>query len=424
MRCHVQRFHLHHGNTSAPKFTPDRTGFFIPRLEAFDGLASGFSNVLVAAAQKCDADANGVVNQIDIQLIQAALGPTAGPNDPRDPRAAGSITAGDLTFCQNLILSGLPTAGSTPASLTFTGPVGTTPASQPLTVTSSGVSFTFTVTTDQSWLTASPSTSTTAGAPLTVGVNTTGLGAQTLHGNVIVTSSGAANSPLKIPVTLSLVNATIAVSAGNPQVANVSAAFATSLQVLVTDTSHNPLQGQSVVFTAPSTAPAEPSRRCPHRDRADQCLRYRHLASVHSQRYAGELHCHCYYRRSRFDRHFALTNAVPGDTSLGGEISGKSGPTNARVWTFEVGNDGPGSALNTQITGLTLFQTGGAACSPIIKTVFPVNLGNIAPQVVAPANVTIDFTGCASTANFKLTVPLSANNGAATGTIVRLNEFQ
>src|SRR5208282_4839010 len=70
---------LLNANTSLPMFTPDRTGFYIARLEASDEFASGFSNTLVTAAQKCDADANGVVNQIDIQLIQAQFGKTAGP---------------------------------------------------------------------------------------------------------------------------------------------------------------------------------------------------------------------------------------------------------------------------------------------------------------------------------------------------------
>jgi hypothetical protein len=123
---------------------------------------------------------------------------------------------------------------------------------------------------------------------------------------------------------------------------------------------------------------------------------------------------------------FALTNAVPGSTSLGGTIGGKSGPQSARVWVFEVGDNGPGSALGAAITGITLVQTGGAACTPVITnpTSFPLAAGNIAPKATANVNVTIDFAGCASNAAFKVTATESANNGAATGTIVRLNQFQ
>lgn len=119
-----------------------------------------------------------------------------------------------------------------------------------------------------------------------------------------------------------------------------------------------------------------------------------------------------------------MTNAAAGATSLGGAIGGKAGPANARVWTFEIGNNGPGSALNAQITGITFVQTAGAACTPVVTTPFPLNAGNIAPGAIANVNATIDFTGCAATAAFTVTAPETANSGSATGTIVRLNQFQ
>ena len=39
-----------------PQFTPDVPGLYLVRLEASDGLASGFSNTLIRAATACDAD--------------------------------------------------------------------------------------------------------------------------------------------------------------------------------------------------------------------------------------------------------------------------------------------------------------------------------------------------------------------------------
>ena len=95
------------------------------------------------------------------------------------------------------------------------------------------------------------------------------------------------------------------------------------------------------------------------------------------------------------------------------------------MWVFEVGNNGPGSALGAEITGITLLQTLGAACTPVITSPasFPLAVGNIAPQTVADVNVTIDFTSCAVNAMFKVTAPESANNGAAKGTIVELNQL-
>ncbi len=187
-----------------PQLTPDVSGYYIARLEASDGFASGFANTLITAAQKCDADANGVVNQIDIDLITAAIGQTALSNDPRDPLGNGTVTSGDLSYCEALIAPALPNAGSSPPSLMFTGYVNTTIASQTPTITTSGASFDFTVKTDQTWLHATPSSGNTSGTNMiTVSVDTN-MTANTYMGNVIITSAGAENSPFSIPVTLVL----------------------------------------------------------------------------------------------------------------------------------------------------------------------------------------------------------------------------
>lgn len=116
--------------------------------------------------------------------------------------------------------------------------------------------------------------------------------------------------------------------------------------------------------------------------------------------------------------------AERGAPSLGGTISAKSGPAKARVWVFGVGNNGPGLAVHAEITGVTLLQTSGPACSPVVATQFPLAVGNIPALGVAKASVTIDFTGCERRAMFKVSAVESANRGAATGSIVRLNQFQ
>jgi uncharacterized repeat protein (TIGR02543 family) len=117
-------------------------------------------------------------------------------------------------------------------------------------------------------------------------------------------------------------------------------------------------------------------------------------------------------------------NFQPGPTSLGGSFTAKTGPSNARVWTATIGNNGPGWALGTQITSFTLTQTSGTACTPVITTTMPATVGDIAPASNGTANVTIDFTGCPTNANFTVVVPLSANNGAAHGVIRRTNQLQ
>jgi endo-1,4-beta-xylanase len=108
-------------------------------------------------------------------------------------------------------------------------------------------------------------------------------------------------------------------------------------------------------------------------------------------------------------------------------IASKTGSQNARVWTITAANPGssPGPAYAVQITGFTLQQTGGAACTPVITPPgsFPVSLGNISPGNAANASFTIDFTGCPALARFTLNMPWSSAV-YDTGTLVSGNQFR
>jgi Viral BACON domain len=109
----------------------------------------------------------------------------------------------------------LPTLTATPASLSFTYQIGgSTPAAQPVSLTSSGSAVSFTATTSATWLGVTP-TSGSTGSSVSVSVNPSGLAAGTYSGNVTITSSGASNSPKSIPVTLTVTSAT----SGNPSFA-------------------------------------------------------------------------------------------------------------------------------------------------------------------------------------------------------------
>ncbi|MEQ6342375.1 MAG: hypothetical protein M3A44_12190 [Gammaproteobacteria bacterium] len=59
---------------------------------------------------------------------------------------------------------------------------------------------------------------------------------------------------------------------------------------------------------------------------------------------------------------------------------------------------GKSSLQNAQIDGLTLTQTAGATCAPVITrpTAFPLGVG----AIPGSGTVTIDFTSCANTARF------------------------
>ena len=87
------------GQSATLLFTPDVSGYYLLQLEVSDGVDTSDHNVLLLAANPCDADGNGIVNQIDLDLIQAALGMPALPQDPRDPNHIGTITMADYNTC-------------------------------------------------------------------------------------------------------------------------------------------------------------------------------------------------------------------------------------------------------------------------------------------------------------------------------------
>ena len=240
--------------TATPQFTPDRSGYYIPRVEAADGLASGFANVLITAAATCDADANGAINSTDIALIQAAIGQNVAANDPRDFNHDGVITSADVTGCTALIPV-TATLQVLPTTLTFNVASGGALSQQPVGVSSTGSAITFTVSSDSSWLTTDvPGGSTASISTVEAIVHPAMLNTGTVHGNLTFTP--ASGSPITVMVTVNVSApagqpASITAAGGTPQSAQVSTAFATALSALVKDGSGNPLAGVTVSFQAP-----------------------------------------------------------------------------------------------------------------------------------------------------------------------------
>ena len=101
-----------------------------------------------------------------------------------------------------------------PSSMAFNYTLGATaPASQTLSINSSpssGTNVSAAVTSGGTWLSVSPGSGTTP-ANFTVSVNTAGLTAGTLNGNIQITASGVTNSPLNIPVTYNVSGTTLTV---------------------------------------------------------------------------------------------------------------------------------------------------------------------------------------------------------------------
>ena len=98
---------------------------------------------------------------------------------------------------------------------------------------------------------------------------------------------------------------------------------------------------------------------------------------------------------------------------------------NVRTWDIKVSNSGQSTALSARISGLTLTQTFGAACSPgITLSQFPVLLSDIPVSGSATGSATIDFTGCISTARFTAVISYSSNSAAVTGSTSYGNQFR
>jgi len=113
-------------------------------------------------------------------------------------------------------------------------------------------------------------------------------------------------------------------------------------------------------------------------------------------------------------------------TSLAGNIVSKAGPSNARVWTLSLTDNGPAPAIGSTINTFSLTQTAGTACTPVIANLaaFPLLVGDLAVTQTGTANVTLDFTGCVAAVRFTATFTFSANAGFASGTAMRTNQFQ
>lgn len=112
--------------------------------------------------------------------------------------------------------------------------------------------------------------------------------------------------------------------------------------------------------------------------------------------------------------------------NLSAGITKKTGTQNIRLWTISLANKSGCPAENAQIDTLTLAQTAGSACAPVITNppAFPLGVGNIPAVSQASGSVTLDFTGCPNNARFKATIPFSSNNGSVMGSKKLNNQFR
>jgi uncharacterized membrane protein len=188
-------------------FAPAAPGFYVLRLDASNGTTSSFGETTVMAAKYCDANADGLINQADFDLMTALLGSAAQPNDPLDPGGFGVITSADILICKGQTApAGLPNLYVTPTYLVFQYTIGgPLPAAQSLQITADA-NTSFTIPNPSfTWINlSSQARSTPAG--VSVSINPAGLVPGPYLAQLIPVANGF-NSPAPVRIELTVLAA-------------------------------------------------------------------------------------------------------------------------------------------------------------------------------------------------------------------------
>ncbi len=153
-----------------------------------------------------------------------------------------------VIYNANTTVPTTPTIGVSPSSLGFTATVGgANPTNQTLSITNTGGgTLSWTATDNATWLTISP-TSGTAPSSMTASVNIAGLAAGTYNGTITISATGASNSPVNVPVTLT-VNPTVVELLANGGFEGSSLPWVLSGQATWTGTGSFPRTGTGYIF--------------------------------------------------------------------------------------------------------------------------------------------------------------------------------
>jgi hypothetical protein len=137
-----------------------------------------------------------------------------------------------------------------------------------------------------------------------------------------------------------------------------------------------------------------------------------HLSPVSNAAAASEFDWIPRFAESSEWRTAATMNPCSPQAKLTASLGTRSGPASARIWPVVLRNVGLGAATNAQATGLSLKQTYGAACTPVVITPMPVAYGGLAVGASQTRSVTVNFTGCPAAARFSATIQYAAGGGA------------
>lgn len=107
------------------------------------------------------------------------------------------------------------------------------------------------------------------------------------------------------------------------------------------------------------------------------------------------------------------------DLTLALGLQKRSGPSNLRTWTFNLGNLAPIPAESVQLNLLSLVQVSGArACQPKVLVSLPMSVGIIPKQDARSLDVPINFSSCSNDAVFNVSIVYSADHGAVVGNAI------
>ncbi len=148
--------------------------------------------------------------------LQAAVSTTGLANGVYNAKITLSApgTAADLQIPVTLTISNAPLINVNPSGLTFTTQQGRSPDTQAITLSSTGAPLVYTFgLTNAPWLILSPITGDNR---VFVSPNAAGLGVGTYNGSINVSAPGAGNSPVTVPVTLTVLSVvTVSVAPAN-----------------------------------------------------------------------------------------------------------------------------------------------------------------------------------------------------------------
>ena len=296
---------------------------------------------------------------------------TAGTYNATISIASAGATNSPLILPIALVVSAKPKLAASPTSLTFTTQTGAAnPASQSIALSGSSA-LPLSATASPSWLSVSLGASTTP-STLVVNVNSKGMTAGSYQGTITITSTGASNTPVIIPVTLS-VSAPL-VTTGPSITAVVSAAsyaasgFAPGAIVSIFGTQIGPKTGTS--FSVNSKGSVDDTL-------AGVGVTVGGLAATPLFAQEGQVNVILPFNLATTGQanvEVAYNNVTSGEFNITLE------PADVQIFTANASGSGPGSILNQDYS--VNSSTNGAAPNSVVQ-VFGTGGGVLVPPVTA-----------------------------------------